>query len=691
MNLEDFQKDFLTTVRVAADAAQDFVHARFVIEAGNRLSDAEEVSDIQICQFEGLGSRRRRLQVDAYSVDEADGSINLIIADFNNENDLQPFGATDVRRLFSSVKAFVEDSLEGTLTDGSIDEGHPAVGLAMDLRRLQSSVVRFRIYVVSDRLLSTRVTEWPEDEIQGIPVEYHIWDVARFHRAHESSSGRDALEVDFRGNGFNGLPCLAAGSALGEYEAFLCMIPGPVLADVYNHFGSRLLEGNVRSFLSTKGKVNSGIQDTIESKPEMFFAYNNGIAATAEAVEIDTSNGLHIVRATNLQIVNGGQTTASVAFASRNGADLSRVCVQMKLSVLPSSKAGELTPLIAKFANSQNKVSDADFFANHPYHVRLEEISRRVWTPVPPGSQYGSHWFYERARGQYSNAQSGMTKGEKATFLIQNPKPQLLTKTDIAKLENTWRGLPHKVSLGAQKNFIVFAEWAAKEWSQDNIQFNDDYYRYLVSLAILFKHTEGLVSKQTWYQGGYRANVVTYTLAKLQYMVLKDAKGSQLDLREIWELQSVPHELSEQLKIITTAVFKVLTAPGRPKENVTEWAKMPGCWTKVQEKPVELNFDLLVQKRDPKLESALSDVSRGIQPVGFGLFARASVMNVQGIEWEDMLRWGAQQGMLSTKEQDLLRAASRIPRFVPTAKDCEKILKIKAKLEAHGFDVIADK
>ena len=687
MDLESFHQELMSTVRVAAEANRDFVRSAFVEEAGSRLSDAEEITDFQICHYEGLGTRKRRLQVDGYSMDEADGSMSLIVAEFSNDDAIQSFGAAEAKRCFVALRSFVDEALEGNLTNGTIDEAQPGYGLAAELQRMAPRIVRFRFYLVSDGRLNTRIQEWPEDDVHGVPVEFHIWDAERFHRAHESASGRDALEVSFCEAGFQGLPCLTAGVPDGGYEAYLCMIPGSLLAGIYERHGSRLLEGNVRSFLTTKGKVNSGMQDTIHDRPEMFFAYNNGIAATAEAVEIDESRG-RLVRATNLQIVNGGQTTASLATARRNGEDLSRVRVPMKLSVLAPEKAGVMIPLIARYANSQNKVNDADFFANHPYHVRLEEISRSLETPPASGTQYGRHWFYERARGQFLNQQAGLTKAMKEQFLLKNPKSQLLTKTDVAKLENTWRGFPHKVSLGAQKNFLVFADWVAKAWAEDDQQFHKEYFRHIIVLAILFRHTEALVSRQSWYQGGYRANVVTYTLAKLHFMIIKGRKGSELDFQSIWEHQSVPDDLNEQIRLIAGAVFGVLTRSGRPKENVTEWAKMERCWTEVQDLDIPLNEDFLVPRSDPELVQAMQDHAAGIQPVSFGLFARIKVMSVEGHIWDSMRRWGAREGHLNTRESDLLRAASRIPKFAPSAKDCEKILKIKAKLESKGYEFV---
>ena len=312
MTLSKFHQDEIYFVRSTAEATGDSARSCFVEDVGKRLSEAEEIVDFHLCQFEGIGERRRRIQVDGYAFDEVDGSLALVVAEFSNEDRLLTFGAGEARKAFSALRRFLEEVLAGNLTDGSVDESHPSFGLASDILQTQENIVRFRFYLASDGQLSTRVQDWPEEEINGIPVEFHIWDVVRFHRAQVSASGRDDLEVDFCMNGSSGLPCLKAGSAEGEYQAYLCTIGGDLLASVYERHGSRLLEGNVRSFLSTKGKVNTGIQKTLQDEPEMFFAYNNGITATAEGL-VMSGDGMPLVRnATNFQIVNGGQTTASL-------------------------------------------------------------------------------------------------------------------------------------------------------------------------------------------------------------------------------------------------------------------------------------------------------------------------------------------------------------------------------------------
>ena len=685
MDLDEFRKDMLETVRARAESNLDFNRAGFVEEVGERLSDAEEFVDFVACRFEGLSSGKKKLQIDGYAFDEADNSLALLVAHFSNDDIMPTFNTAETVKIFDRLRAFVEEALQGKLTDGSIEESQPAHGLASALIEWHSKVTKYRFYLASDGQLKTKSKDWPEESLDGTPAELHIWDIARFHTAYISATGRDELVVEF---GNQGLPCLTAAQSEGDYQAYLCMIPGVILAGIYDRYGSRLLEGNVRSFLSTRGKVNAKIQQTIRNQPEMFFAFNNGIAATAEDVALEkTSSGVRIVSATNLQIVNGGQTTASLAMAGRGsaGADLSKVMVQMKLSVLPTDKASVLIPEIARYANSQNKVSDADFFANHPYHIRLEEFSRRLFASPVGGVQLGTHWFYERARGQYINEQAKLTPAQKRQFGLQNPKSQLLTKTDVAKLENTWRGMPNKVSLGAQKNFILFADSIAKSWAEDEKQFNEDYFRNLIALAILFRRTELLVKQQDWYQGGYRANIVTYTLAKLQDMIAEQSPGQRMDLRRIWGTQSVPAEIVDQITVIAKRAFEVLTDPSRPKDNVTEWAKMQGCWDRIRAADIRLSNSVLATLQDLSVVSDAERQAKKIQNTDNGIATQIAVLNVPSSLWGLMRAWGDEKKLLTPKQSALLHLASQMPLKLPTEKQCPQIWQLYEMLLDEGY------
>lgn len=304
---------------------------------------------------------------------------------------------------------------------------------------------------------------------------------------------KEPIEIDFSEFKIGVLPCIEAIDCKSmNYKSYLATIPGDVLVNIYIKHGARLLEGNVRSFLSVRGKVNKDIRKTILTSPEMFFAYNNGIAATASKADIE---GNSIYKITNLQIINGGQTTASIAnVVLKEKADVSKVMVPMKLSIVDDEKAEEMIPIISRCDNSQNKVDEADFFANHPYHIRIEELSRKTYAPAVNGNQVQTLWFYERERGQHTQAQMKLTKKQCKNFLERNPKSQVIKKVELAKYLNTYECLPYMVSKGAQINMRNFAKTISKKWEDNDAVFNKFYFQKVVSLAILFKSTEKIIS-----------------------------------------------------------------------------------------------------------------------------------------------------------------------------------------------------
>ena len=684
MTADDYRKDFLESVRAFAAVDKNFERAAFVEAAVQHLAEADEIADFEQCHYRGTGAKKRALWVDGFALDDADDSVRLLVADWHGEEKVATLTQTEASALLNRVKAFVEEATSHSLHE-RLEESTPEYSLAFELHRRSDSVSRYRIYLVTDAVLSSRVKDWPEGRIDQAPVEFHIWDINRFHRLYESRTGRDELAIDFTEHLDSGIPALAASTASDQYKAYLCIIPGRALAELYDEYGSRLLEGNVRSFLTVKGKVNKGIRATILGQPEMFFAYNNGIAATASDVEVRNGNGgMRLVAAKDLQIVNGGQTTASLALAlRRDKAELARVFVQMKLSVVPSEKSGEVIPLIARYANSQNKVSDADFFSNHDFHRRMEEVSRRIYARPSGGAQHETHWFYERARGQYLNAQSTLTPAGKAKFILQNPRNQLITKTDLAKIENSWRRQPHVVSLGAQKNFLSFAEWIGGRWENSNAEFNETYFKNVVVHTIIFRASENLISEQAWYQGGYRANIVTYTVAKLSSMLR--AEGKELPYAGIWNRQAVSKPFEVQIVATAKRVFDVLVNPPQGFQNVTEWCKKEQCWRAVDELTIPMSTGVLSELVDPGANRTDRIDGQRQQEVDNRINAQIQVVNLGKAYWISLGRYGREKRLLSQEQTKLVVLAERMPAVVPTEHQSSKLLEIKAMIEAEGF------
>ncbi|MCX5807224.1 MAG: AIPR family protein [Proteobacteria bacterium] len=690
MELEDYRKDFLESVKSRAAADGDLTQAAFVTVVSERLIEAEELQDFEPCYYPGSGIRDRRLKlrVDGYSYDDTDGSYNLIIADYRGNDDIETLTQTDATTQFTRLRSFLLEAVSGMLHP-VLENSSPAHALAVKLYGHPDLITRFRLFLVTDAVLSARVKDWREESLNDKPIEFHIWDIARFHRVSESMTGRDELTVDFREFADDGVPCLEASQTDGEYKAYLCVMPGSILADLYDRFGSRLLENNVRSFLGIRGtkSVNSGIRNTILKQPTMFFAYNNGIAATASEAEVVYSgNSLYLAQAKDLQIVNGGQTTASLTNTRRKDkAALDGIFIQMKLSVIEPNRAEEVIPLISRFANSQNKVSDADFFSNHPFHIRIETHSRRIWAPAVDGAQHETHWFYERARGQFLNEQAKLSPSEKRRFLQQNPRSQLLTKTDLAKYENTWRGMPHIVSLGAQKNFKYFAEWIDEKWKASDVDFSEEYFKNIVAKAILWQYTERMISGQTWYQGGYRANIVAYTIAKLSNSIEVEGKGQALDLRAIWTKQQLSDAILKQLQLIAEAMSKVIVDPDRPVENVTEWCKNKLCFERAEKLQIPLLpgfYKELVDKDE--LRVAAKD-GKSLQKTDKGISAQMEVLELGAVYWLQVKDWSESNKLLTPEETKLVALASRIPANIPNYYQSQRLLEIRQKIEMEGF------
>jgi hypothetical protein len=409
-------------------------------------------------------------------------------------------------------------------------------------------------------------------------------------------------------------------------------------------------------------------------------------------VQIDsTQMGQFLTSARDFQIINGGQTTASLSNARfRDKADLSYIFVQMKLTVIERTLEDEVTELvqnISRSSNSQNKVSDADFFSTHPFHVQMERCSQRLFARATGGSQYDTKWFYERARGQYLQKQMRLTPGEKKKFLLQNPKNQLITKTDLAKVRNTWGGLPHIVSKGAQTNFTEFAQKTSDEWekSDDGLLLGDKYFQETVAMVLIFRYTESMIPHQMWYQQGYRANIVTYTIALLHKIIQKQFPKKDLDLMGIWTRQTVPVAVESALVELSELVYDKLTDQSRSVENVTQWCKREGCWNSVQSieytLPTEIEACLIGQE---EMRIAAKE-AKADQQIVQDADVMIKVLEIHPQQWQNAMNFATNKRMVSPDELTALRIACQLPSKIPNPVQSKKLIALLDRLYEEGF------
>lgn len=530
-------------------------------------------------------------QVDGYALDTERGELYLAIVDLRDDDEIEPLNQGQVDSLYGRVERFYKNAIKPDYVN-TIEETGPTFQVAYPILSSNALFKRVRVIIFTNARLASRKKGVDSKEIAGKKFIYNILDFSRYVDIVRSMGTPEPVEIDLEEEFQTTLPCLKAHTGSTEYASYLVVMPGDLLSRIYEIYGARLLEQNVRTFLQAKTKVNQGIITTIEKYPQMFFAYNNGLTATASGITTkELAPGVTTIKAiNNLQIVNGGQTTASILYArDSKKANLDNVFVQMKLSVISEDRVEETVPKISRYANSQNKISDADFFSTHPFHVEMEKISRRLSAPQKEGAFAASKWFYERARGQYKNKFAYGKPSDKRKFETEFPSDQVVEKTDLAKYALTFECLPHLVSQGAQKCFMHFADRIGKDWEENSNSYNDGYFKDVIAKTIVFRWTDKMVAQSQWYRDdrGYKAQIVTYSIAWLVNH-LKAGGKYHLDLQQIWNKQSLCEGLKSSLEILAPQIYlKIKDAPPNVK-NLGEYCKQQACWTAVSGLKVEL-------------------------------------------------------------------------------------------------------
>ncbi len=690
MNLKEFHEDFLLEIQSSAVALGNFEKVQFTEIALKKLAEAEEVIDLTPSQFEGVGKNRKKIQIDAYGFDSVDDSIVCVVSDYSSNQSVETITKTEIDSIFGALEGFLE-----VVTDDSmvvqLEHSSEAAQAALEIRARQASAARFKVFLVTNRKLSDRLKALPSRNIGLTRAEFAVWDLERFYNSAMSSRGREDIEIDLKEWLPNGLAALRDSSGSADVSTYLAVIPGSVLAAIYDKYGSRLLEGNVRSFLSLRGSVNKGIRTTILTEPDKFLAFNNGLSTTATDIEFTSrEGGVFITKINGLQIVNGGQTTASLFTYMRQEKqkleNLDKVFVQMKLIVVSQDLTAELVPNIARYANTQNRISEADFFSNSPFHIRMEEISKRISSGPKVGEVAPSRWFYERARGAYGNEKARLVSvSEVSKFEKLYPRNQVVTKTDLAKYSNCWNGKPHMVSKGAQKNFIDFANEVADKFSSESGKdyFGDDFYKRVVAQAIIFDSTHRAVKKADWYEPGYLANIVAYAIARVS-SELTDRK-LQINWAGIWKSMAISAHFEKTLVSAAREMREVLNDPTRPQKNVSEWAKTENCWKQAKARRI-----LISPEFEAELQAVTSEMKREARSnekaSGQALNEVEKLTKLLAVDpkvWDDLL--ASPRLSVSPIEAGVVKVLKKDGYL--SEKQADKLFELVQRAEAEGIKV----
>lgn len=701
MDVHEYSQDLYR--QIAFEALQNSTdnQAQFTEWALDKLESYGELLDPY--PFECVMTiARRKVAFDAYAFDEADSSIVLLISEFNNSTEKANLTQTRIDELYEYMKRFIEESYANNVRN-YCDDSDPVIDIAKEFRqkigknKYETEILKFKFYIVTNCELSQQIKSFKKNDLLERLVELNVWTVERFYQRETALSSEsihlDCAEFEIP----EGIQCLKANIGdNGDYDAYLAIVTGKFLADIYLKHGSRLLEGNVRSFLSARGKVNKQIRETINSLENRhnFFIYNNGIAVVAN--KIDLSKDGRILSFDDFQIINGGQTTASLANCLiKKESDLCEIYVPMKLTVLNleteedrteenTAKYEAMIQQISKCANCQNPVSDADFFSNHPYHIQIEQLSKKHPAPYVDGQPYQTIWFYERARGSWEQSQMKMTQAQRDKFRKTHPKSQLISKAKLAKCLNSVYMNPHMVcSSGNMRSFagIVDNLWKS---SKDNI--NEFYFQKAVGSVILFDAIDRIVADATgiWYdKGGNKAQIVPYTVAKLISMI---PEKKDIDWMRIWKYQKLYPSLAHQAEIIAQEANRFIADSGGMIAR--EYARKAETWKRFRDNHsipmIEKFYDDLVSKSETKAQEAKSKKSHKFNS-DIDLSVQIFTLGVD--YWAQFYNDMENTKLLNANDTNYI---SSVVRYVSQGRllsgaQCKKLLKIINLAEDLGY------
>ena len=569
--LKNFAKQFNEEIKAESHALESFREEVFVTRMGYILDEYGETDTVINSSYQ---NKNHGIKVDGYSHDEEMNSFILIISLFFDEPGISSQNVTNtmVSREMNRVTNFFKKSLSGL--HKTLDIGAESYDLAKLIYDSKADISGVKFLLITDGVAPKNPSE--KEEIDGIEITRAVWDIERTFNFIKTGT-KETISIDFTEYCKGPLEFTVLDNSESLYTTYLGFIPGQALADMYNKWGIKMLDMNVRVFLSARGNINKGIRHTITDDPEMFCAYNNGINVFSKDIELN-EKGTGIVKANDFQIINGGQTVASLFHTQKkHKADLSKIHVQMKLTVVKDEEHIEkMVPLISKYSNTQNKVQLTDLFANQKPHPEIQLISHNTLAPDPSGGSKQTYWIYERARGGFEEFKnlSANTSAQSRKFNILRPKHQKFDKIKLAKVWNSYLMLPHIVCYGGQKNFAHFNVWL----SDQEVDFSD-FFRETVSLLILWNKTEILFRKNNLQ--AYRHAVVAYTLSWLFYKT-----DSKIDLQKIWEKQDAAETIFDDLERMLIIVNENIRDTD---ENPSMYARKEECWKNLIKKDLNLN------------------------------------------------------------------------------------------------------
>lgn len=714
MTIEEYREEFLSQLRNNAQIEGNLNQHQFIEEAVSLLEKNEEMLNPVIFQC-NMKCSNHNVGFHAYAYGEADSTIQLLITDFVDSSDEIALKKEDITYLYNKMQYFIQDAAKGTISKAASDESDQIIDIAKEFRRKigtmeSTEITAFRFYIVTNKTSPRRVKSIEQEPLLGRPSILQIWTLERFYDSFRSSQS-ERIVIKCKDWGINGIQCLKANlSQSNQFESYMGIVPGLLLAKLFKRYQGPLLEGNIRCFLSAKGKVNRAIKGTIIGKtPDRFFTYNNGIAVVANSVKL-SSDGHYITEFDGFQIVNGGQTTVSLCNAYIKGdapeGNLDSIYVPMKLTVLNfnlddiddpellqtrKDEYNDLVQKIARSSNLQNPTKEADFFSNDPFHREMERLSLLLenQTPPKPGQINGTFWYYERSAHRHEQATFNMSSAKRKKWLELHPKNQVITKEKLGIYYNTIELYPYNVCKGPVNNWESFSNQIIELKKSNPASINSYFFRKLVAAKIIYDKTDKIISKADWYPvGGYKAMYVPYTIAKIIATLPKD---KEIDWRKIWRNQDIYPSLARQIEIVAKKTMIFLQQVSN-NGNERTFAIKEETWKKYLDEPLELTNDFISDTVDSSYEKEEAKTQERKTRFNMTTDMWAKFMTLGDSYLNRVYRDMERLKLLSTADQECVRICSlSVRKGNLSDRQVKNLVKIFERLEKETDYIIPEK
>lgn len=687
MQLEDFYQGFyqdaLTDFQIDKDASKAQI---FTQKIGDYLVQDGDVTDITWSEY-----IQSDIEFAGYAYDEERKLLTIIGSHFFPGEQIETLTKDMYERKFKKMKLFFEETIETNSPLYSVmSPTDEAVESAKYIYELFNSakIQRIMFLIITNGTLTRNTKVIAPEIIKNLRTDFQVFDLKDIYRISTQENNLQEIEVSICDYTDDGLLCLPASLEAQDYASYLVVMPGNVLARIYDRYGQKLLEQNVRTFLQFKGNTNKKMQITIKEEPERFFAYNNGLTCTASSIEVEKQdNVLKIVRLNGLQIVNGGQTTSVIYNCYKNKVDINNIFVQMKLSVVSKEdEYADFVGKVARYANSQNPVKESDFFSNSPFHKTFKELSERIWAPMSGGQQIKNKWYYERTRGQYLNEKAKYVRdGKEKEFLLRYPKEQMVDKHLLAKTEMIFSNSPY-LSTKTNQAFPKFAKQIEDMLEKDELSINEAYFKEAIAKIILTVKTDNILKEADWVKSrkSVRAYIKAYTLAILNKYIKEHE--AYLNYADVWDRQDVSGDMEKVLNICIN-VIRLYIESQENEADLRERFSREYIWKEIQqikfEIPEKLFENIITEKETVKFEKK---EAKKQQAIDNNIERQAFVVKLPSSVWGKLVTfYNANKSLCGgLKEFEILGKMSKGYLLPPSEKQAQILYALYEKAKSMG-------